>query len=99
MFYDSKEVMYISLHRYNNGTFYPCSQDADANKVGSGNGTGYNINIAFNTQANEKTGHRPKIGDSEYTHAFDTIITPVLTAYQPQLILVSAGFDCAEGDP
>lgn len=99
MFYDSQEIMYISLHRHDGATFYPCSRDADADKVGSGAGAGYNINLAFETRADKRTGHRPRIGDNEYAYTFDTVINPILTAYQPQLILVSAGFDCAEGDP
>ena len=34
------EVLYISLHRYDNATFYPHSQEAAAEVVGAGAGTG-----------------------------------------------------------
>jgi histone deacetylase 6 len=39
------------------------------------------------------------VGDSEYVYAFKTIVLPVLKEYKPELILVSCGFDSAEGDP
>merc|ERR1712138_61170 len=38
-------------------------------------------------------------GDAEYLHAFERIIIPLARSWQPQMILVSAGFDAAEGDP
>ena len=31
--------------------------------------------------------------------AFENIILPVAKEYDPQLILISAGFDAAKGDP
>lgn len=92
MFYDDDRVLYISLHRYDNGNFYP-GKSGSPSKMGNGKGIGKNINIAWST-------HYPnEIGDKEYIYAFNKIIVPVLKQYQPQLILVSAGFDCALGDP
>jgi len=38
-------------------------------------------------------------GDVEYLLAFDLILGPVIAAFAPQLVLVSAGFDAVEGDP
>jgi acetoin utilization deacetylase AcuC-like enzyme len=38
-------------------------------------------------------------GDEEYFHAFDRVVTPAVTAFAPELVLVSAGFDAHEGDP
>lgn len=39
------------------------------------------------------------IGDSEYLSAFKTQLLPVATKFKPDIILVSAGFDGAVGDP
>ena len=39
------------------------------------------------------------MGDSEYFLAFQNIVLPVGYEFQPQLVLVSAGFDAAVGDP
>lgn len=41
-------VLYCSLHRYDNATFYPSSPDANYNMVGTNKGVGYNINVAWN---------------------------------------------------
>ncbi len=38
-------------------------------------------------------------GDVEYLLAFDLVLGPVIAAFDPQLVLVSAGFDAVEGDP
>lgn len=38
----------MSIHRYDNGSFFPHSKDADYTAVGEGRGVGYNINIPWN---------------------------------------------------
>lgn len=38
-------------------------------------------------------------GDAEYLYAFHRIVVPVVSRFQPELILISAGFDAALGDP
>jgi acetoin utilization deacetylase AcuC-like enzyme len=38
-------------------------------------------------------------GDSEYLRAFDEIVEPAVRAFQPELLLVSAGFDAHVDDP
>ena len=48
MFLSDPGVLYISLHRYDNGRFFPGSKDANYTVVGEGPGTGYNINIPWN---------------------------------------------------
>jgi len=39
------------------------------------------------------------MGDPEYLTAFDELILPAAASFAPDLIVVSAGFDAAEGDP
>jgi acetoin utilization deacetylase AcuC-like enzyme len=38
-------------------------------------------------------------GDEEYLHAFDRIVVPAVESFEPELVLVSAGFDAHEADP
>lgn len=90
IFYNSSNVLYISLHRYDHGTFFPARPDANVNFVGSGQGEGYNVNIPWNG---------PRMGDTEYALAFYNIVLPIAYEYNPELVLVSAGFDAARGDP
>jgi len=90
MFYNDNRVLYMSLHRYDYASFFPQSEDANYDMVGEGAGKGFNVNIPWNGR---------RMGDSEYLLAFHNIVFPIAYQYQPQLILISAGFDAAEGDP
>ncbi len=38
-------------------------------------------------------------GDDEYMAAMEGVVEPALAAFGPDIVLVSAGFDAAEGDP
>jgi acetoin utilization deacetylase AcuC-like enzyme len=38
-------------------------------------------------------------GDEEYLRAFDEVVEPTVRAFEPELVLVSAGFDAHAGDP
>ncbi|MFB3884119.1 MAG: histone deacetylase [Thermodesulfobacteriota bacterium] len=84
-FYDDPRVLYFSTHRY--GFFYPGS--GGANEVGKGKGEGFNVNVPLS----------PGAGDAEYGIIFEEILKPIALEYQPQLILVSAGFDIHYADP
>ncbi|XP_063090138.1 histone deacetylase 9 isoform X9 [Cavia porcellus] len=59
--------------------------------VGTGLGEGYNINIAWTG------GLDPPMGDVEYLEAFRTVVMPVAKEFDPNMVLVSAGFDALEG--
>uniref|UniRef100_A0A672UQP8 Histone deacetylase n=1 Tax=Strigops habroptila TaxID=2489341 RepID=A0A672UQP8_STRHB len=88
-FYSDPAVLYISLHRYDDGNFFPGSGAPE--EVGSGMGVGFNINIAWTG------GVDPPIGDVEYLTAFRTVVMPVASEFSPDVVLVSAGFDAVEG--
>ncbi|XP_068454722.1 histone deacetylase 6 [Clinocottus analis] len=90
MFEDDDSVLYVSLHRYDNGTFFPSSEDAAPDKVGVSKGAGFNVNVAWS---------RGQMGDSDYLAAFHSVVMPIATEFNPGLVLVSAGFDAARGDP
>uniref|UniRef100_A0A8B9LD47 Protein deacetylase HDAC6 n=1 Tax=Astyanax mexicanus TaxID=7994 RepID=A0A8B9LD47_ASTMX len=90
IFEEDDSVLYISLHRYEDGLFFPSSEDANYDKVGQGKGAGYNVNIPWN---------KATMGDPEYLAAFHNIVMPIAREFAPELVLVSAGFDAARGDP
>ena len=90
MFEDSSEVLFVSIHRYDNGRFYPCGKKGAATQVGKGPGKGYNVNIPWNTSG---------VGDPDYMFALKQIVVPIAESYRPDLVLISAGFDAAKGDP
>ncbi|CAO2601106.1 Histone deacetylase 7 [Lemmus lemmus] len=90
-FYQDPSVLYISLHRHDDGNFFPGSGAVD--EVGTGNGEGFNVNVAW------AGGLDPPMGDPEYLAAFRIVVMPIAREFAPDLVLVSAGFDAAEGHP
>lgn len=54
IFENTSNVLYISLHRYDFGNFFPKSKDGDHTVVGSGYGEGFNVNIPWNKVKNDK---------------------------------------------
>ena len=94
IFYDDPSVMYMSIHRFDMGKFYPGQLGAHS-KGGEGAGKGFNFQFPFNVNKNQKD----LIGDKEYIFACEKVFFPVLREFAPDLILISAGFDSAIGDP
>lgn len=89
IFANDPNVLFISLHRHDHGKFYPISNDSGPSFVGGEGAMGKTINIGWN-----QAGMR----DADYLHAFSRIIMPVAWQFNPDFVLVSAGFDAAEGD-
>ncbi|KAG7440019.1 uncharacterized protein BT62DRAFT_1051767 [Guyanagaster necrorhizus] len=88
-FNNDPSVLYISLHRYEDGRFYPCGTFGGMQSCGEGPGLGFSVNIPW-----------PEKGmkDADYIHAFQKIVMPIAIEFAPQLVIISAGFDAAEGD-
>ncbi|MCJ1307172.1 Histone deacetylase hda1 [Agyrium rufum] len=82
-------VLYISIHVHENGNFYPQGPAGDHLHCGLGEGIGKNINIPW-----PKKG----MGDAEYIFAFQNIVMPVAQQFDPDLVIIAAGFDAADGD-
>ena len=62
-------------------------------ECGADEGLGLNVNLAFASNLN------PPMCDADYMAAFRTIVMPIARDYNPDIILVSAGFDAAAGHP
>ncbi|XP_061938544.1 histone deacetylase 4 isoform X8 [Apis cerana] len=91
MFYDDPRVLYLSIHRHDEGNFFPGT--GGPTECGAGEGLGYNVNVAWSG------GLNPPMGDAEYLAAFRSIVMPIAKAFDPSIVLVSAGFDAAIGHP
>jgi Deacetylases, including yeast histone deacetylase and acetoin utilization protein len=77
-FYADPKVLYFSTHQY---PFYPGTGWID--EIGTGEGEGFTVNFPMTAGW----------GDEEYLRAFNEVLVPVARRFEPQLILVSAGFD------
>ena len=82
-FYDDPTVFYFSTHQ---SPFYPGTGSAE--ERGAGKGLGFTRNVPLAADC----------GDAEYKKAFLEELKPAAAAFQPDFVLVSAGFDAAKGD-
>ena len=85
----------ISVHRYDNGQYFP-GEYGNPKNIGSGKGKGYNIFVGFDATDQEQNG---LVSDNEYIYATSKLLLPIIKDFDPELIIVSCGFDAAIGDP
>ncbi len=83
-FYAREDVLYFSTHQF---PHYPGT--GFWNEVGTGKGEGYTINVPL----------APGKTDQDYLFIFERLLSPIMAAYKPEFILVSAGFDIYADDP
>uniref|UniRef100_A0A8C3LT98 Histone deacetylase 10 n=1 Tax=Chrysolophus pictus TaxID=9089 RepID=A0A8C3LT98_CHRPC len=88
--YGLQSVLYFSWHRYEHQEFWPSLKESDYDAVGLGKGKGFNINLPWN-----KVG----MGNSDYLAAFFHVLLPMAFEFDPELVLVSSGYDSGIGDP
>ena len=84
LFEQEPTILYVSTHQH---PYYPGTGSAD--EVGTGDGAGFTVNVPIESGA----------VDADYRVVFDEVVLPVLRQFQPDLLLVSAGFDAHERDP
>ena len=84
LFYGRGDVLYASIHERG---LYPGTGAVD--EVGLGAGEGATVNVPFD----------PGAGDAAYRAAMDGVVGPAIEAFDPDLLLVSAGFDAHREDP
>jgi histone deacetylase 6 len=83
-FREDPSILYFSTHQY---PFYPGTGAIE--EIGGGAGRGFTVNVPW----------PGGMGDAEYLAAFDRVLLPIAREFRPEVVLVSAGFDAAEGDP
>lgn len=84
IFHATPDVLFASIHE---SPLYPGT--GPATDVGSGPGEGYTVNLPV--------PHRS--GDPAWTSLAEHVVVPLARAYEPQLVLVSAGYDAHADDP
>lgn len=81
--YSDGGTCFISFHQ---GRFYPGTGYPDERGEGPGEGLTYNLPLPAGC------------GDDEYVSAYYKIVRPILRRYDPQLVIVSAGYDAHKDD-
>lgn len=79
--YEDDTILYISIHRHDDGNFFPGT--GGPTECGAGAGLGFNVNIAWSG------GLNPPLGDAEYLAAFRTVVMPIAREFNPDIVLVS----------
>jgi len=83
-FDERADVLYVSSHRF---PYYPGTGWFD--ETGRGPGAGFTLNLPMPMG----------LGDADLLHLYRRAVGPVVAAFRPELILVSAGFDTWAADP
>lgn len=85
-FEERADVLFVSIHQ-DPRTIFPGTGFAE--ETGRGAGEGFTLNVPM----------PPGSGDRDYREAFEGKVLPKVEAYEPQVLLISAGFDAAREDP
>jgi len=84
IFYGTDEVLFVSLHEH---PLYPGTGAAE--ERGEGRGLGFTINLPVPAGS----------GDAAFCSLVAHVVVPAARRYNPELVLISAGFDAHERDP
>jgi acetoin utilization deacetylase AcuC-like enzyme len=83
-FYSDPTVLFVSSHQ---SPYYPGTGAAD--ERGDGPGDGYTLNLPLPAGT----------GDADYEKLYNGVVIPALEQFEPDAMLVSAGYDAHELDP
>ena len=84
IFYGREDVLYLSVHR---SPFYPGTGRSD--EAGQRDGLGFTVNVPLPARS----------GADRYAAAFAGVLLPVLREFEPEVVIVSAGYDAHRDDP
>ena len=84
IFHADPAVLFCSIHEW---PLYPGTGPSD--DVGSGAGEGFTVNMPVPGGS----------GDDVHLSLVEHVVAPLIRAWEPQLVLVSAGFDAHRADP
>jgi acetoin utilization deacetylase AcuC-like enzyme len=84
IFYEDPRVLYVSTHQF---PFYPGT--GSLAEQGAGEGRGFTVNLPLPAG----------LGDGAYARVYREVVAPVAAAFDPELVLVSLGFDPHRADP
>jgi acetoin utilization deacetylase AcuC-like enzyme len=84
VFHSSREVLFASIHQY---PWYPGT--GPLTDVGEGDGEGFSINLPVPSGS----------GEDVWLSLVEHVVMPAAREFEPQLVLISAGFDAHRDDP
>ncbi|MDH3440342.1 MAG: hypothetical protein OEM63_06305 [Gammaproteobacteria bacterium] len=88
-FYDRDDVLTLSMHMPLGSWGENHPETGEVNEIGAGAGKGFNFNIPLPYGS----------GDQAYARAMDELVRPVISDYDPELIVIACGQDANQFDP
>lgn len=86
IFDDDPTIYYCSLHTHP-AVYYPGTGYAD--EIGSDAGRGFTLNLPL----------EPNTSERDYISIFEKSVLPAFEVFNPDLLIISAGFDAHQADP
>ncbi len=84
VFRAARQVLYVSIHQ---SPLFPWT--GHPSDVGEGEGTGFTVNLPV----------PPGSGDELWVSLIEHVVVPLAYSFEPQLVLISAGYDAHREDP
>ncbi|HET8679581.1 MAG TPA: histone deacetylase [bacterium] len=84
IFWRDPSVLYVSLHQE---YWYPGTGAIE--EIGAGLGEGFTVNVPLPAET----------GDGGYADVFEEVVLPLISAYRPDLLIISVGYDAHADDP
>ena len=84
--YDTNRALTLSIHESGMWLF---PGTGAPNEIGTGNGTGYSVNVPL----------APGTDDAGWHRAFDAVFQPIADAYRPDVLFTQLGIDTHRDDP
>ena len=84
VFHASRQVLFVSIHQSSAVPF-----TGHASDVGEGEGAGFTVNLSVPARS----------GDDVWVSLIEHVVVPLAYAFEPQLVLISAGYDAHRDDP
>ncbi|KAJ3151395.1 Histone deacetylase 6 [Geranomyces michiganensis] len=78
IFYEDPRVLYVSIHRFDDGKFFPKLVIAGMDYTGGNGAGGRNVNVPW---------AGPGKNDADYLHAFHNVIMPIAHEFAPEIVL------------
>jgi len=85
-FYENERFLLISFHE-SGETLYPGT--GKESEIGEGKGLGYTVNVPLDAGTD----------DEVYLEAFQEVVPPLVTAFQPDILIAEVGADTQISDP
>lgn len=93
-FNDDPSILYISLHRYEDGDYYPCGPFGSKDSCGEGPGVGLygelsstHPNAYLPSSSVNIPWPSPGMTDGDYIYAFQKIVMPIATEFAPEMVI------------